>query len=103
MRSATIDGQRIIPLRDQVVVAKDPYKEKTPGGLILPGVAQMRPRQGRVLAVGPGREQDGRTIPVQVEPGNHIAFGNFAGVEVDPDDELLVVMKEEDIWVVLGD
>ena len=88
-------------MRDQLVVQKDPYKTKTPGGLALPDVAQLRPRQGRVLAVGPGRIVDGKLIPVDVCVGDHIAFGNFAGVEVNPKDDLLVVMKEEDVWCVL--
>ena len=79
--------------------------EVTPGGIVIPDAAKERPREGMVLAVGPGRwNEDGSARePVDVAVGNVVLFAQFAGTEVKlsqvGDD--LIVLDVDECWAVL--
>ncbi len=47
------------PLGDRVVVRALEREEKTAGGILLPDTAKEKPQEGEVVAVGPGRYEDG--------------------------------------------
>lgn len=92
----------IRPLHDRIVVRRVEEEQKTAGGILLPGSAQEKPSQGEVLAVGNGqiRENgDVRTLDVQV--GDKVLFGQYAGQTVKVDGEELLIMKESDVLGVL--
>ncbi len=93
---------RIEPLADKVVVKRTEAEEKTSGGILLPGAAQEKPCQGRVLAVGNGRlNDDGSRSPFQVNEGDRVIFSSYAGSEIEIDGEQLLIMSESDILAVL--
>ena len=46
------------PLGARVLVKRLEAEEKSAGGIILPEAAQERPREGKVVAVGPGKLDD---------------------------------------------
>ena len=85
------------PLDDRVLVRKNPIPSKTIGGIIIPDTAENKPQDGIVLAVGPGRHESGKRIPVYVSTGDKIIFGKNAGVEVELDGETLYIMYEREI------
>lgn len=93
------------PLGDRVLVRRVEEDEKTKGGIIIPDTAKEKPQQGEVIAVGPGaRDEDGKTVPLDVKVGERILFGKWSGTEVKIDGEDLIIMKESDILgVVEGD
>lgn len=88
----------IKPLGDRVVVEAIEQDEKTAGGIIIPDSAKEKPRQGKVLAVGPGaRDEDGKRIPMDVEVGDVVLFTQWAGSDVKVDGKEYKVLKESDI------
>jgi chaperonin GroES len=90
------------PLHDRVVVRRIDAEEKTAGGIIIPDTAKEKPQQGEVVAVGPGaRDETGKVVALDVNPGDRVLFGKWSGTEVKIDGEELLIMKESDIMGVL--
>ena len=79
---------KVEPLGDKVVVRRMEAEEQTAGGIVLPGTARDKPKEGRVLSVGDGRLlPDGTRIPHQVQEGDRVLFTSYAGTEVLVDSE----------------
>ena len=90
------------PLHDRVVVRRIDADEKTKGGIIIPDTAKEKPQEGEIIAVGPGaRDESGKIVALDVEPGNRILFGKWSGTEVRIDGQDLLIMKESDIMGVI--
>ncbi len=92
---------KIRPLHDRVIVKRIEEEEKTKGGIIIPDTAKEKPQEGRVVAVGPGKHEDGKVIPVDVKPGDRILFGKYSGTEIKLDGEDHLILREEDILGIL--
>ena len=92
---------RMRPLHDRVIVKRIQEEERTKGGIIIPDTAKEKPQEGRVVAVGPGKREDGKVIAPEVKAGDRILFGKYAGNEVVLDGEEHVIMHEEDILGVI--
>ena len=92
---------KIRPLHDRVIVKRIEEQEKTKGGLIIPDTAKEKPQEGRVIAVGPGKQDDGKVIPLGVKAGDKILFGKYSGTEIKLDGEEHLIMKEDDILGVI--
>ena len=90
------------PLHDRVVVKRIEADAKTAGGIIIPDTAKEKPSQGEIIAVGPGgRDENGKLIPIDVQPGDRVLFGKWSGTEVKIDGVEYLIMKESDIMGVL--
>ncbi|HRN89776.1 MAG TPA: co-chaperone GroES, partial [Hyphomicrobium sp.] len=90
------------PLHDRVVVKRVEEDTKTAGGIIIPDTAKEKPQQGEVVAVGPGaRDEQGKVVALEVQPGDRVLFGKWSGTEVKIDGEDLLIMKESDILGIL--
>jgi len=90
------------PLHDRVVVKRVEEDTKTKGGIIIPDTAQEKPKQGEVIAVGPGgRDETGKIVPLDVKKGDRILFGKWSGTEVKIEGTEYLIMKESDIMGVL--
>jgi chaperonin GroES len=85
------------PINDRVVVKPAPAEEKTKGGIIIPDTAKEKPLRGEVVAVGPGK--DGNLMTVQV--GDIVLYGKYAGQELLHEGEQYLIMREDDILVIL--
>jgi chaperonin GroES len=93
---------RVRPLSDRVIVRRiDEEEEKTRGGIIIPDTAKEKPQQGEVVAVGPGRREDGRAIPLDVRKGDRILFSKYSGNEIKLDGEEHLILREDDILGVV--
>jgi chaperonin GroES len=92
---------KIRPLHDRVIVKRIEEEEKTKGGIIIPDTAKEKPQEGRVVAVGPGKQDDGKVIPLGVKAGDKILFGKYSGTEIKLDGEEHLIMKEDDILGVI--
>ncbi len=92
------------PLFDRVLVARNDEPTKTRSGLFLPDSAKEKPLQGTVLAVGSGRvADDGTVTPLQVKVGNTVAFGKYAGTEIQVNGEEHLILREDDILGIIED
>jgi chaperonin GroES len=92
---------KIRPLHDRVIVKRIEEEEKTKGGLFIPDTAKEKPQEGRVVAVGPGKQDDGKVIPLGVKAGDKVLFGKYSGTEIKLDGEEHLIMKEDDILGVI--
>jgi len=84
---------KIRPLKDRVVIRRSSAEEKTKGGLIIPDNAKEKPIQGEVLAIGPEVKD--------IEPGNVVLFGKYAGSEIRNSEDEVLLIKAEDILGVI--
>jgi chaperonin GroES len=93
----------IRPMNDRVIVRRVAEETKTAGGIIIPDTAKEKPQEGEVVAVGPGRrDDDGNRLALDVQKGDRILFGKYAGTEIKIDGEEHVFMREGDILGVLN-
>ena len=91
------------PLNDYVLVSHVKEEEKTSGGIIIPDAAKEKPQEGNVIAVGPGRKgRDGNRIAMEVKEGDKIMFGKYSGTEIKIDGVDHVIMKEDEVFCVIG-
>lgn len=92
---------KIRPLHDRVLIKRLVEEEKTKGGIIIPDSAKEKPQEGKVVAVGKGRLEDGKVIPLDVKAGDRILFSKYSGNEVKIEGEEHLILKEEEILGVL--
>lgn len=92
---------KLRPLEDRVVVKPIEVEEKTKGGLVLPDTAKEKPQQGEVIAVGPGRFEDGQRIPMEVKVGDRVIFSKYGGTEVKVEGEEFIILSHRDILAVI--
>jgi chaperonin GroES len=85
------------PLADRVVVRSIEAEQVTASGIVLPDTAAERPQRGKVLAVGPGRVEDGKRVAPQVAEGDEVIYSKYGGTEVKVDGEDLLILRESDI------
>ena len=85
------------PLADRVVVRSIEAEQMTASGIVLPDTASEKPQRGKVLAVGPGRYEDGKRIEPQVAKGDEVIYSKYGGTEVKVDGEDLLILRESDI------
>jgi chaperonin GroES len=91
----------IKPLGDRVVVKPQPAEEKTASGLFIPDTAKEKPQKGTVVAVGPGRVENGTKIDMTVKAGDTVLYGKYSGTEVELDGEEVLIMRETDIFGIV--
>ena len=85
------------PLGDRVLIRPLEETEMMRGGLYIPDTAKEKPQQGEVLAIGRGRIEDGKRVPMEVQVGQTVLYGKYTGSELTLNDEQLLVVKESEI------
>jgi len=86
------------PINDRVVVEPAKADTKTSGGIIIPDTAKEKPQKGKIIAVGPGK--DG--IAMSVKKGDKVLYGKYSGQEINFEGKDYLIMREDDILVILG-
>lgn len=94
--------QSIVPLSDRVLVKRTEAGEKTKGGIILPDTAKEKPREGTVVAVGPGKLLDnGSRAAMSVKSKDRVLFSAYGGSEVKIDGDDYMILGEDEILAVI--
>ena len=89
------------PLGNRVLIKRAEAKT-TKGGILLPEAAQEKPRQGEVIAVGPGKvNEKGNLCSLDLKAGQEILFSAYAGTEYKTDDGDFLILSEDDVLAVL--
>lgn len=83
------------PVGKLALVERDKAPEETQGGLVLPGVAQELPTQGRVISVG--------VMNLGVAPGDQVLFGKYSGQKVVVEGREFLLLRLDEILGVLED
>ena len=93
----------IKPLHDRVVIKRMEEEKLSAGGIVIPDSATEKPIKGQVIAVGTGKVLDnGQVRAPQVKVGDTVLFGKYIGTEVKLDGVELLVVKEDDLFAILG-
>ena len=95
-------ASKVRPLHDRVIVKRVAEEEKTAGGIIIPDTAKEKPQEGKVIAVGSGKREDGKVTPLDVKAGDLILFSKYSGTEIQLDGQEHLIMREDDILGIIG-
>jgi chaperonin GroES len=91
----------IKPLEDRIVVQPSDAEQMTASGIVIPDTAKEKPQEGTVLAVGPGRFEDGKRIPLDVKVGDVVLYSKYGGTEVKYAGEEYLVLSARDVLAII--
>jgi len=89
------------PLDDRIVVKPGEEEETTVSGIVIPDTAKEKPQEGEVIAVGPGRFEDGQRVPVDVKVGDKVIYSKYGGTEVKVEGEEYLILSARDVLAVI--
>ena len=101
MTTGTLTKVAIKPLEDRIVVQASEAETTTASGLVIPDTAKEKPQEGTVLAVGPGRFEDGVRVPLDVKVGDKVLYSKYGGTEVKYNGEEYLVLSARDVLAVI--
>ena len=87
----------VTPLHDRVLVRRLEEQEAAKGGIIIPDTAKEKPQEAEVIAVGAGKIEKGKRIPVDVKVGDRVLFGKYTGSDIKIDDQEYLILREDEI------
>ena len=91
-------ASKLIPLADKLVLRPIVQEEVLSSGIVIPDTAKEKPNQGEIIAVGPGKRDDGGTVIVpEVAIGDRVLYAKYTGQEIKVENEELIVLAEKDI------
>ncbi len=96
----------LMPLNDRVVVrplSPEEMGTTTAAGIIIPDSTKEKPEQGTVIAVGPGKWNEGGNarIPVAVSEGDRIMFSKYGYDEIKIQGTTYYVIAESNILAII--
>ncbi len=93
---------KITPLGRRVLVKRVAGEEKTAGGIFLPDNAKEKPQEAEVLALGTGKDEEGKDVSFTVAVGNKVLISKYGGTEVKLDGDDVLIINESDILGILA-
>lgn len=96
---------QITPLGDRLIVkpAEKEGEKKLASGIIIPEtVDKERPAKGEVVAVGPGKFEEGKRMPMQVQVGDTVLFSKYGYDEVKIEGQEYYILSESGILGILN-
>ena len=93
---------KLKPLGDRVVVKAVESEQTTKSGIVLPDTAQEKPQEGKVVAVGSGKYEDGKRVDLEVKVGDKIIYSKYGPTEVKVEGEEYLILSEKDILAIIG-
>jgi chaperonin GroES len=91
----------IKPLEDRIVVKALEAEQTTASGLVIPDTAKEKPQEGEVLAVGPGRFEDGQRLPLDISVGDKVIYSKYGGTEVKYDGQEYLILSARDVLAIV--
>ncbi len=88
---------KIQPLGARVLVEPIETKEQLKGGIVIPDTAKEKPTEGKVIAIGKKRDEDGKEIAFDVKVGDTVLMPKYGGTEVKIDDKTFQIVREDDL------
>ena len=88
---------KIQPLGPRVLVEPIEEKEQCKGGIFIPDAAKEKPTEGKVVAIGKKRDEDGKELPFDVAVGDTVLMPKYGGTEVKIDGKTYQIVREEDL------
>ena len=98
---ATATKVSIKPLEDRIVVQANEAETTTASGIVIPDTAKEKPQEGTVLAVGPGRFENGTRLPLDIQVGDTVIYSKYGGTEVKYNNEEYLVLSSRDVLAII--
>jgi chaperonin GroES len=95
-------GVSLQPLEDRIVVKPSEGEEMTASGLVIPDTAKEKPQEGEVIAVGPGRFEDGNRVPLDVKVGDKVIYSKYGGTEVKVGGDEVLILSARDVLAIVN-
>ena len=96
-------SKKIEPLHDRALIREDAEnkEKKTSSGIIIPITVDddKGSKRGEVVAVGAGRMEDGKLVPISVKAGDEVLFQ--WGDKIKVGDEEYYIVKESEILAII--
>jgi chaperonin GroES len=89
------------PLEDRIVVKPAEAEETTVSGIVIPDTAKEKPQEGEVVAVGPGRFEDGTRVPLDVKVGDKVIYSKYGGTEITVEGDDYLILSARDVLAVV--
>ena len=102
MATKSAAGVELSPLAGRVVIKALEETETMRGGLYIPDTAKEKPQQGEVIAVGPGRFEKDKRVPMDVKVGDKVLYGKYSGTEVTIEGEQYLILRESDVLAIVS-
>jgi chaperonin GroES len=90
------------PLDDRIVVKPGEEEEKTVSGIVIPDTAKEKPQEGSVVAVGPGRFEEGQRGPLDVAVGDTVIYSKYGGTEFKVEGEEYLILSARDVLAIIA-
>ena len=91
----------IKPLEDRIVVSVQESEQTTASGIVIPDTAKEKPQEGLVLAVGPGRFENGERLPLDIAEGDTVIFSKYGGTEIKYGADEFLILSARDVLAVV--
>jgi chaperonin GroES len=91
----------IKPLEDRIVVTVLESEQTTASGIVIPDTAKEKPQEGTVLAVGPGRFENGQRLPLDIQEGDTVIFSKYGGTEIKYGADEYLILSARDVLAVV--
>ena len=91
----------IKPLEDRIVVTVLEQEQTTASGIVIPDTAKEKPQEGTVLAVGPGRFENGQRLPLDIKEGDTVIFSKYGGTEIKYGVDEYLILSARDVLAVV--
>ena len=91
----------IKPLADRVLIKMVEAEETTKSGIILSSGSQEKPQIAEVIAVGPGKVEDGEKQEMYIKEGDKVIINKYSGTEVKYEGTEYTIVKQEDILAIV--
>ena len=90
------------PLEDRIVVKANEEEQTTSSGIVIPDTAKEKPQEGTVVAVGPGRFEEGARVPLDVAVGDTVIYSKYGGTEVKVEGDEYLILSARDVLAVVS-
>ena len=90
------------PLLDRVVLEKIEQEKKTASGIILTDVSKEAPSMAKVIAVGPGKVEDGVLVSPDVNIGDIVIYKPYAVTTVKVDGKEVLICDAKDLLAIVA-
>lgn len=103
MSKVTELSKKIKPLADRVLIKEDinSKEKKTSTGIIIPVTVNEDKggKKGKIVAVGEGRNEDGKIMPINVKVGDEVLFQ--WGDKVQIEGEEYYIVREAELLAII--
>ena len=90
------------PLEDRIVVKPSEEEQTTTSGIVIPDTAKEKPQEGSVVAVGPGRFEEGQRVPLDVAVGDTVIYSKYGGTEVKVEGDEYLILSARDVLAIIA-